>query len=392
MTERRDFPLAARMAAIEPFYVMEILARAREMEAAGEDIVHMSVGEPDFVTPAPIREAAKQALDAGLTGYTTALGIPELRRAIALHYRETSGIDLDPRRIVVTTGASASLLLALGVILNPGDEVLGADPGYPCNRHFIRLLEGTPVAVPVDADSAYQLTAEHLQRAWTAQTAAVLLASPSNPTGTVIPDAEIRAMADVVRRRGGVLIMDEIYHGLVYGDPLYSALTVADDIFIVNSFSKYFNMTGWRLGWLVVPERYLDAVDRLAQNLYISAPTLSQYAALAAFAPDTRALLEQQRAEFRQRRDYLLPALRELGFTIPVTPQGAFYIYADCTRFTNDSYAFTHRVLEEAKVAITPGKDFGRHRAAQHVRFTYTNSLEHLEEGVTRLGRFLQRG
>jgi len=378
------------MADIEPFHVMDLLARARTLEATGRDIVHMEIGEPDFVTPAPIREAAKQALDAGKTHYTPAVGLPALREAISGFYQDEYGVSVSPERIIVTPGASGALLLALGVMVNPGEQILMADPGYPCNRHFVRLLEGKAVGIPVDAGSDYQLTPELLERHWTTETVAALLASPSNPTGTVISTDHLAQMQTIAATHGGRLIVDEIYHGLIYDGADRTALGVSDELFVINSFSKYFCMTGWRLGWLVAPTDYVREADKLAQNIFLAAPTVSQYAALAAFAPESRAMLAENRDAFRARRDFLLPALRELGFIIPVTPAGAFYLYADCSRFTDDSYAFALDVLEKAGVAITPGRDFGAHQPERHLRFAYTTSLARLDEGVERLARYLQ--
>ena len=389
--------LARRMAGIEAFQVMDLLARARELEAQGRSIVHIEIGEPDFPTPEPIVAAAQRALGEGRTHYTPALGLPALRQAVAAFYKERYGVKLSAERVVITPGASGALLLALGVLLNPGERVLLADPGYPCNRHFTRFLEGEAVAVPVGPDSAYQLNAELVGRFWDDRTVAAMIASPSNPTGTVIAPSELAAVAAAVEGRGGALISDEIYHGLVYPAPraedgmrAISALEVSDRAFVINSFSKYFQMTGWRLGWLVVPEGYRRAVEKLAQNLFIAASTPAQYAALAAFEPGTIAILEQRRAEMQRRRDYLLPALRELGFDIPVTPVGAFYIYADCSRFSSDSQTFSRDLLEQAGVAVTPGADFGAHQADRYLRFAYTTDMAQLEEGIARLRRFLQ--
>jgi aspartate/methionine/tyrosine aminotransferase len=264
-----------------------------------------------------------------------------------------------------------------------------ADPGYPCNRHFVRLNEGEAIGVPVNADTDYQLTADLLEQYWSANTVAAMLASPSNPTGTIVSDEALQAMHAVSSAHGGHLVVDEIYHGLVYDQDIDTALSIADDVFVINSFSKYFGMTGWRIGWLVAPEGYIDAIDRLAQNIFLAASTPAQYAALAAFQPETMEILEQRRAAFAERRDYLLPALRELGFDIPVTPQGAFYLYADCSRFTDDSYQFASQLLEEAGVAITPGLDFGSHKPEQHMRFAYTTSIENLRKGVERIREFL---
>jgi aspartate/methionine/tyrosine aminotransferase len=384
-------PLARRMAQIEPFRVMDVLARARELEAQGRTIVHMEVGEPDFPTPQPICEAGIAALAKGELHYTPAPGLMELREAIAGNYRRLHGIDVPASRIMVTTGSSGALLLALGALVNPGDQVLLADPGYPCNRNFVRLVEGEPVGVAVGPDSRYQLTSEALDRHWGSRTAAAIVASPSNPTGTLVPREQLKAMLALARERGGTLIVDEIYHGLVYEGDTASVLTLADDAFVVNSFSKYFNMTGWRLGWLVAPERYLREVDKLAQNVFISPPAPAQFAALAAFRPETIAIAEARRAELKKHRDYLVPALRALGFDIPHTPEGAFYIYAGCARLTNDSFAFTHELLERAGVAIAPGIDFGANRPHEHVRFSYAKSLDVLAEGVRRIGDYLSR-
>lgn len=371
---------------------MALLGRARELEAQGRDIVHMEIGEPDFTTAQPIIDAGVKALQAGQTHYTPSLGLPALREAISTFYKQRYKLEVPARRIVVTPGASGALQLIFSTLINPGDAVVMADPGYPCNRHFVRLNEGKTIGVPVNADSDYQLTAKLLEQYWSENTVAAMLASPSNPTGTIISDSELQAMHAVTRAHGGCLIVDEIYHGLVYDEDIGSALTIADDdIFVINSFSKYFGMTGWRVGWLVAPEAYIDVIDRLVQNVFLAASTPAQYAALAAFKPESIAILEQRRAAFAERRDYLLPVLRELGFDIPVAPQGAFYLYANCSRFTDDSYRFAQQLLEEAGVAITPGIDFGSHRPQQHLRFAYTTSLENLQKGVERIKAFLDK-
>jgi aspartate/methionine/tyrosine aminotransferase len=382
--------IARRMADIEPFHVMDLLARARALEAQGKDIVHMEIGEPDFVTPEPICEAAKRAIDAGLTHYTPAVGLPALREAISGFYQSEYGVSVSPERILITPGASGALLLTMGVLVNPGDEVIMADPGYPCNRHFARLMEGKAVGVPVGVETEYQLNASLLEKHWNKATVAALLASPSNPTGTLVPRENLQAMSDAVQSRGGRLVVDEIYHGLIYEGNVGTALSLSDDLFVINSFSKYFCMTGWRLGWLVAPEAYVHELDKLAQNIFLAAPTIAQHAALAAFEPEARAILNERRDVYRQRRDFLLPALRELGFDVPVVPQGAFYIYANCSRFTDDSYIFANELLEQSGVAITPGRDFGANAPEEHVRFSYTTSLERLKEGVDRLGAFLK--
>lgn len=385
-------PIARRMADIGPFQVMDLLARARQLEAEGRTIIHMEIGEPDFPTPEPVVAAGIRALQEGRTHYTPALGLPALREAIATHYAERFGVAVAPERIVITPGASGALLLALGVLLDPGRRVLLSDPGYPCNRHFVRFLEGEPVAVPVGPESRFQLRAEHVAQHWDARTVAALVATPSNPTGTLLTPAELAALHLAVVERGGRLIVDEIYQGLTYGAEAGTALAISDELFVINSFSKYFQMTGWRLGWLVVPPAYVREVEKLAQNLFIAAATPAQYAALAALAPDTQAILEQRRHVFRQRRDYLVPALEGLGLHLPVVPEGAFYLYADCSAYTADSQAFSRRLLEEAGVAVTPGTDFGHHRAGHYLRFAYTTALPQLEQGMTRLKEVLERG
>jgi aspartate/methionine/tyrosine aminotransferase len=388
---------AARVHDIAPFHVMEVQTAARALEAAGRGVIHMEIGEPDFPTPAPVIEAAQRAIADGDIYYTSALGIPLLRRAIAQHYADHYGVRIDPERVIVTAGSSAALLLVMALLVNRDDQILLADPGYPCTRHFVRVVEGDPVGLAVGPASNYQLTADVISDHWTPRTRGVLIASPSNPTGTEVPGDEMGRIAATVARLGGRLIVDEIYLGLSYdvGAAVrpQSALTLAgehaDELFVISSFSKYFNMTGWRLGWIIAPERHLRDLEKLAQNLYISPPTVSQRAALACFLPETLAILEERRIAFQARRDFLVPALRQLGFVIPVTPTGGFFVYADSSRFGGDSQRFCREVLEGAGVAITPGIDFGRHRAEAHVRFAYTIERHKLEEGVARLARFL---
>jgi aspartate/methionine/tyrosine aminotransferase len=381
--------LASRLDEIEPFHVVVLINRAKELEAAGRSISNMVVGEPDAPVPPLVAEAGIRAIRDGRIGYTPSLGIAELRDAIAGFYKSRYGVDVPRSRIAVTAGSSGALLLTMGTLLSPGSQVLMADPGYPCNRHFVRTMEGEAVGIPVDASTAYQLTAELVERHWTPRTAAVLIASPSNPTGTLIDHDELARIHAVAKAHGGVLIVDEIYHGLTYGRRDRTALEFADDVFIINSFSKYFGMTGWRLGWAVMPEACVQAFDKLAQNLFISPSELAQKAALAAFHPDTLALLEQRRDAFKAQRDFLLPALRGLGFDIPVTPEGAFYIHASCERLTDDSYRFCWDLLEKGGVAVAPGIDFGDHKAKTHVRFSYPKPIPVLEEGVERLRRYL---
>ncbi|SDT27591.1 pyridoxal phosphate-dependent aminotransferase [Pseudomonas oryzae] len=381
---------SARSRAIAPFHVMALLARAHELQAAGHDVIHLEIGEPDFTTAEPIVRAGQAALAAGHTRYTAARGLPALREALAGFYARRHGLSIDPERILITPGGSGALLLAAALLVDPGKHWLLADPGYPCNRHFLRLVEGDAQLVPVGPESRYQLTPELIERHWNAGSVGALLASPANPTGTVLSRSELAALSAALRARGGHLLVDEIYHGLTYGLDAPSVLEVDDEAFVLNSFSKYFGMTGWRLGWLVAPPAAVPELEKLAQNLYISAPTLAQHAALACFEEETLAILEARRAEFARRRDYLLPALRDLGFTIAVEPQGAFYLYADISAFGGDAQAFCRHFLETEHVAFTPGLDFGHHLADRHVRFAYTQSLPRLEEAVERIARGLQ--
>ncbi|MGG2102377.1 pyridoxal phosphate-dependent aminotransferase [Stenotrophomonas sp. NRRL B-14846] len=376
---------------IAPFHVMSLLARAQALEQAGHDVIHLEIGEPDFTTAEPVVRAGQAALAAGHTRYTAARGLPALRQAISGFYRSHYGLDIDPERILVTPGGSGALLLASSLLVDPGRHWLLADPGYPCNRHFLRLVEGSAQLVPVGPDTAYQLTPSLVQQHWNADSVGALVASPANPTGTVLSADELAALSQTLHARGGHLVVDEIYHGLTYGLDAPSVLQVDDSAFVLNSFSKYFGMTGWRLGWLVAPPSAVPDLEKLAQNLYISASSIAQHAALACFSEESMAIFEQRREAFRQRRDFLLPALRELGFRIEVEPQGAFYLYADVSAFTDDAQAFCAHFLETEHVAFTPGLDFGFHRANQHVRLAYTQEVPRLQEAVARIARGLKR-
>ncbi|MEI6000934.1 pyridoxal phosphate-dependent aminotransferase [Paraburkholderia bengalensis] len=381
--------LAARVDAIRPFYVMELVKEAHLLERAGRDIIHMGIGEPDFTAPEPVIEAATRALRSGVTQYTNALGIHALREAIAGHYKHAYGLDIDPARIVVTAGASAALLLACAALVDRDDEVLMPDPSYPCNRHFVAAAEGKPVLVPSGPAERFQLTANDVERLWNERTRGVLLASPSNPTGTSIEPAELKRIVEAVRTRGGFTIVDEIYQGLSYDAPPVSALSFGEDVVTVNSFSKYFNMTGWRLGWLVVPPAMVGAFEKLAQNLFICASALAQHAALACFEPDTLAIYEARRMEFKRRRDFIAPALESLSFSVPVMPDGAFYVYADCRGVAHpaagDSAALTKAMLHDAGVVLVPGMDFGTYQPHEYIRVSYATAYTKLEEAVERL-------
>jgi len=383
---------ARRMGEIAPFRVMQILARARAMEAAGRDVIHMEIGEPDFVSPQPVIDAAIAAQRAGHTHYTPAAGLPALREAIAGFYQQRFGISVDPGRVLITPGASGALQLVLGVLVNPGDRVLVTDPGYPCNRHMVSLFGGQPVALPVTARTGYAVTPDALASAMRPDVRALMLASPANPTGNLIDLDAMRGLNEQLRSMpGAMLICDEIYQGLQYDAAPRTALELdADNLVVINSFSKFFGMTGWRVGWVIAPEAMIEPMERLAQNIFLAAPTSAQYAALASFAEPTLAILEQRREAFEKRRDFLFSAVSELGFDVGEKPAGAFYLYADAGRFTNDSMAFSRELLEAAGVAITPGRDFGAYQADRHVRFAYTTALDRLAIGIERLGSFLR--
>ena len=386
---------ADRMAHIAPFHVMKLLARAKELEAQGKSIVHMEIGEPDFSTPKPIIDAGIKALEQGLTQYTPALGLPALRQAIANYYQTHYGVCIKPESVVVTPGASGALQLVCGVLVNPGDEVLMTDPGYPCNRHFVQLMGGVPTFVQLDEDNGHAFTLEALKTHCSDKTKAVLLASPSNPTGMVLDVAELDEIAEYLKQKEAYLILDEIYHGLIYDADFPTFAGRHENVFIINSFSKYFCMTGWRLGWLLSPKAFVADIDKLAQNIFLAASTPAQHAALAAFKPESIEIMESYRAEFKIRRDFLFDAVGELGFKVISKPQGAFYLYADSSgfskEFSSDSFGLVHDLLENAGVAITPGVDFGNYKANQHVRFAYTTSLADLKEGIARLSQYRQR-
>ena len=383
---------AHRLADISPFHVVELFTRAHQLQAEGRDIIHMEVGEPDFPTPQPILDAAVNAVNEGKTRYTQSLGLPELREAIAEFYGTKYGLTVAASRIVVTNGASGALNLAFACLADPASEWLLTDPGYPCNRNIIRTYEGRAIGIPVDASSNFQPTPEQLAQHWGPNTAGLLVATPANPTGTLLNLREIEALANFVRQRDGHFIVDEIYHGLTYdAGETPSACAAGDDIWVINSFSKYFQMTGWRLGWMVVPENYVRDIEKLAQNLVLCPSTPAQYAALAAFDPETIAILEERRAEFHRRRDFLSKALSQLGFVITAQPQGAFYLYCDCSKLCADSFTFARDLLEKTGVAATPGLDFGSNQPEKHIRFAYTTKISRLEEAVARLARYLGR-
>ena len=390
---------SSRAERIDPFYVMEVAkaaqAMAREVAGTSEPMIFLNIGEPDFTAPPLVQEAAAKAVRDGATQYTNALGLDALRERISGWYQSRFGVDVPARRIVVTAGASAALHLACLALIEHGDEILMPDPSYPCNRHFVSAAEGRAVLVPTTAAERYQLSSDKVQAAWTDKTRGVLLASPSNPTGTSIAPAELRRIHEVVQARGGVTMIDEIYLGLSYEEEFgHTALAIDEHIISINSFSKYFNMTGWRLGWMVVPDAMVPVVERLAQNLFICASTVSQQAALACFEAESIAEYERRRAEFKARRDYFIPALQSLGLSVPVMPDGAFYAWADCTDAAQrlgvqGSWDFALEVMRRAHVAITPGRDFGSFEPERFVRFSTANSMEQLQESVARLRKLL---
>jgi aspartate/methionine/tyrosine aminotransferase len=376
---------ARRAAEIEPFEVMDVLSRAQALERAGRHVVHMEIGEPDFTAPAPVVEAGVKALRDGRTAYTATLGLSSLREAIAAHYQKKFSVKVDPGRIAITAGASGGLLCVTALYVDAGDEILVPDPGYPGYRHFVRAFEGTARTLPVSAKDDFQPTLEMVRAAWGPRTKGLLLGSPSNPTGTLISRAELGRIAAFIAEQRGVLMVDEIYQGLVYGMAPWTAHGLPGDVVLINSFSKYFCMTGWRLGWVVLPQDALRGFEKLAQHLFISAPAAAQHAAESAFHPESIRILEQRRGEFAKRRDFLVPALKKAGLSIPAEPHGAFYVYADVGR---DARAFARELLEKEAVAATPGADFGRNGTQRCVRFAYTRSMEDLEEAARRIARF----
>jgi aspartate/methionine/tyrosine aminotransferase len=391
--------ISERAKAIEPFYVMEVGKAAAQLALAvahtDRPMVFLNIGEPDFTAPPLVQEAAARAVQGGLTQYTPALGLMALRERIAAWYAQRFQLQVPASRIVVTAGASAALHLVCMALVNAGDEILMPDPSYPCNRHFVSAAGGQAVLLPSNAEERFQLSADKVAAAWGPRTRGVMLASPSNPTGTSIHPHELRRIHQVVQARGGITLVDEIYLPLSF-DAQYgqSALAIDDSIISLNSFSKYFSMTGWRLGWMVVPETLVPTIERLAQNLFICPSTIAQHAALACFEDDSIARYEQRRQEFQARRDYFIPALNALGLQVPVMPDGAFYAWADCTAAcahlgVRGSWDFAYEVLHRAHVAITPGRDFGSAQTAQFIRFSTASSMPQLQTAVARLRSLL---
>ena len=382
--------VAKRLRKIAPFRVMELLGRANELASLGYDVIHLEVGEPDFDTPAPILAAGMRAISEGKTRYTDARGTPELRQVISGFYKSTLGIEVKTERIFVTAGASGGLLMLSALLLDPGENLLMPDPGYPCNRHFLSSFNAEGLLVPVDADQNYQLTPSLVDEYWTKTTRGILVASPANPTGSILSQNAISELGKVVRKKDGIMIVDEIYQGLVYENCASgSAIAQVPEAIVINSFSKYFGMTGWRLGWVVVPEEIATDLEKLAQNLFICPSSIAQEAALSAFDPESIATMESQKDEFAARRNYLVPALKQLGFDIPLMPAGAFYVYAGLPDKAPDAEKFCHRLLESYFVAVTPGTDFGFHKADRSIRISYARDLSQLKDAVYRIREML---
>ena len=376
---------------IEPFHVVSLITRAMELEKQGKKIVNLVVGEPEFKTPKPIIDSAIKSLEQNKIRYSPSLGKVELRESISKWYQDREKINISYNKIAVTSGSSAALLLTMAVLLNPGNEVIISDPSYPCNRHFVAAMEGIATCVPVDSKTNYQLTLEKVKENWTEKTKAVLVSSPSNPTGGILDYEELEKIYSFVCSQGGYLIVDEIYRGISYDKEPVSATALGENVFVINSFSKYFCMTGWRLGWLVAPEKFIEKIEHLAQNLYISNSDIAQDAALSAFSPDVVSQLDSNLVHYKEQKDYLMNELLRIGFKIPVEPKGAFYIYADASNFTNDAYKFCWKVLEDIGVAIAPGLDFGDYLSNIHVRFSFPKTINIMSEGIKRIDNYLAK-
>jgi len=386
-----NLPISKTASQIHPFHVMKILGEAKKLASEGKDIIHMEIGEPDFPSLDCVNDAAHQATIEGKTHYTPTLGLPELRTKLARNYKTYFNADVSAARIAITPGSSSGLFNVLTAILNPGDAVMMSDPSYPCNRQFVHLLHGEVNAIPVDETTQFQLNCDLIETNWKEDIKAVMVATPSNPTGTLIEQTELMKMAQFLAKKNAYLIVDEIYQGLVYERPAETILAnknLPENVIVINSFSKFFGMTGWRLGWCVLPEHLVPIFDRLGQNLYLSAPTPSQYGALRVLEKDALEALEQRRKTFEARRHTLIAEMLKAGFHLPLLPQGGFYLYWDVSEFTENSEAFALALLHSTGVAVTPGKDFGKHKAAQYIRLTYTNHTHQLVEAVKRIKRF----
>ena len=374
---------------IKPFHVMDILARCKEMESQGVDVIHMEIGEPDFSTPQPIIDAGIEALKNNSTHYTSAIGMYELRKSISRYYQNKFSASVSEKQIIITPGASGALQLVLLHVMQCKKSIMVCDPTYPCNANVAKLLGGNVLAVPVCEDSQYQLTLELVKSHWQEDVAAVMVSSPSNPTGTICGRKQLIEIADFLKSKNAYLIVDEIYQGLTYNIADETVASARDNIFVLNSFSKYFGMTGWRIGWLCAPRNNVLQLDAIAQNTYLASSTIAQHAALAAFNDESIRILEERRKAFMLRRDILCQSLADLNINIRIIPQGAFYVYADISKYSDDSFAFCKQLLEKTGLAITPGCDFGKVNAEHYVRFAYTTSEHRIREGMSRLESFL---
>jgi aspartate/methionine/tyrosine aminotransferase len=385
--------ISQRAQGVAPFYAMEFAKRAAALETRGHHVIKLGIGEPDFGAPPAVLDAMRAAMDGRPMSYTAALGLPALRQAIAQFYRSEHGVEVDPSRVIVTAGASAALVLATAALADTGDEVLIADPSYPCNRQIVESFGARVTLVPTTAHTRFQLDAASVRSHWTDRTSGVMIATPSNPTGTSVPPDELAAICRLARERAAWRIVDEIYLNLSdhdgQGRPPRSALSFDPDAIVINSFSKYFGMTGWRLGWCIAPQPLVPAIERLAQNYFLCASTPAQHAALACFTPESLAVSEARRAQYAERRTLVLDGLNRIGLPVPVPPDGAFYAYFDISHTALTSWQFCERALKEAHVALTPGRDFGVHTADTHVRLSYAASTNDLREGITRLGKFV---
>ena len=378
-----------RANAITPFYAMAFSEKASALEAKGHHVVRLNIGEPDFGAPGPVVQAMQDVMEKAELPYTSALGLPALREAIAGFYGQRHGVTVNPNNVVVTAGASAALLLVSAALVNHGDKVMLADPAYPCNRQFIRSFGGQLQSIPAGAEQRFQLTPQSVQANWQSDTKGVMLASPSNPTGTSVPESDLAAICDFVKSRGGWRIVDEIYLNLSHDGHAQTVLAFDPDAIVINSFSKYFGMTGWRLGWCVVPDDMVPVMERLAQNLYICPSTPAQYAALACFTPETLNVCEGRRDILLHRRQRVLDGLKQAGLSVDVEPDGAFYVYINVTSTGLNAMTFCERLLEEQHVALTPGNDFGEATGDDYVRLSFAASETALDEGIKRIGNFL---
>ena len=377
--------ISSRAKDISPFIVMDVLDEAKAMEKAGEDIIHLEVGEPDFDTPRVIKEEGYRALRNGITHYTHSMGIIELRETIAEHYFKRYGVDVSPDQIIVTSGTSPAMLLVFGALLNQGDEVVLSNPHYSCYPNFIRFVEGIPVFVDIFEKEGFQYDADEFRKKLSKKTKGIVVNSPANPTGAVLKKKVLEELANLPV----FVISDEIYHGLIYEGEEHSMLEFTDRAFVLNGFSKLYAMTGWRLGYVIAPKKFVRAMQKLQQNLFISASSFAQWAGISALknaGKDVKKMV----TIFNQRRLYMVNRLRELGFGIKVLPTGAFYVLANAKKFSENSYEFAFKILREAKVAVTPGIDFGTN-AEGYIRFSYSNSIENIKEGMRRIEKFIKK-